>query len=113
MQSVERTSFIIKSGNYAHAVTPNPLPAVNLSHPTVLDHIFYRSQFSVHRESGYKCYKEPEGVQMSARKAIGSQLYGAAHTAVIKGLMRVVTLGGQNIMIQWRLTFIRFFFFFF
>lgn len=62
----------------------------------------------MHRESGYEHYKEPEGVEMSARKAIGIQLYGAARTAVITGLMRAVTLGGQNTMIQWRLTFIRF-----
>lgn len=62
----------------------------------------------MHRESGYERYKEPEGVEMTVRKAIGIQLYGAAHTAVITGLMRAVTLGGQNTMIQWRLTFIRF-----
>lgn len=56
------------------------------------------------RESGYECYKEAEGVEMSARKAIGIHLYGAAGTAVIMGLMRVVTFGGQNTLIQWRLT---------
>lgn len=60
-------------------------------------------------ESGYECCKEPEGVEMSARKAIGIQLYGAAHTAVITGLMRAVTLRGQNTMSLWRLTFISFF----
>lgn len=62
----------------------------------------------MHRESGYERYKEPEGVGMSARKAIGIQLYGAARTAVITGLMRAVTLRGQNAMILWRLTFISF-----
>lgn len=56
----------------------------------------------MHRESGYERYKEPVGVEMSARKAIGIQLYGAARTAVITGLMRAVTLGGQNTTIQWR-----------
>lgn len=66
----------------------------------------------MHRESGYECYKEPEGVEMNVRKAIGIHLYGAARTAVITSLMRAVTLGGQNTMIQWRSTFIRFFFFF-
>ena len=46
------------------------------------------------------------------RKAIGIQPNGVTSAAVITGLMRVVTLGGQNNMIQWRLTltFIRFFF---
>lgn len=63
----------------------------------------------MHRESGYECYKEAEGVEMSARKAIGIQLYGAALTAVITGLMRAVTLRGQNTMILWRLTFTSFF----
>lgn len=62
----------------------------------------------MHRESGYECYKEPEGAGMSARKAIGIQLYGAAHTAVITGLMRVLTHRGQNATILWRLTFISF-----
>lgn len=60
----------------------------------------------MHRESGYERYKEPEGVGMSARKAIGIQLYGAAHTAVTRGLMRAVTLRGQNTIILWRLTFV-------
>lgn len=64
----------------------------------------------MHRESGYERYKEPEGVEMSARKAIGIQLYGAARTAVITSLMRAVTLRGQNTTILWRLTFIRFFY---
>lgn len=62
----------------------------------------------MHRESGYECYKEAEGVEMSARKAIGIQLYGAALTAVITALMRAVTLRGQNTMILWRLTFTSF-----
>lgn len=62
----------------------------------------------MHRESGYERYKEPEGVERSARKAIGIQLYGAGRTAVITGLMRVVTLRGHNTMILCRLTFIRF-----
>lgn len=52
----------------------------------------------MHRESGYECYKEAEDVEMSARKAIGIQLYG---TAVITGLTRAVALGGQNTMIMW------------
>lgn len=55
----------------------------------------------MHRESGYECDKEAEEVEMSARKAIGIQLYGAAVTAVITGLMRAVALGGQNTMIMW------------
>ena len=63
----------------------------------------------MHRESGYECYKERGGVEMSARKAIGIHLYGAARTAVITGLVRAVTLGGQNTLIRWRLTFIWFF----
>lgn len=54
----------------------------------------------MHRESGYERYKEPDWVDMSARKAIGIQLYEAARTAVITGLIRAVTLGGQNTMIQ-------------
>lgn len=62
----------------------------------------------MHMESGYGCYKEAEGVEMSARKAIGIQLYGAALTAVITGLMRAVDLGRQNTMIMWRLTFTSF-----
>lgn len=41
---------------------------------------------------------------MSARKAIGIQLYRAAYTAVIAGLMRAVTLRGQNTMMLWGLT---------
>lgn len=45
----------------------------------------------MHRESCYDCYKEPERVEMSVRKAIGIQLYGATCTAVIPGLMRAVT----------------------
>lgn len=55
----------------------------------------------MHGESGYERYKEPEGVEMSARKAIGIQLYGAACTAVITSLMRAVTLRGQNTTILW------------
>lgn len=58
----------------------------------------------MHRESGYECYKEPEGAEMTVREAIGIQLYGAAHTAVITGLMRAVTHRGQNATILWRLT---------
>lgn len=62
----------------------------------------------MHGKSGYERYKEPEGVEMSARKAIGIQLYRATRTAVITSLMRAVTLGGQSTTILWRLTFIRF-----
>lgn len=62
----------------------------------------------MHWESGYECYKESEGVEMSSRNSIGIQSYGATCTAVITGLMRAVTLVGQNTMIQWRLTFIPF-----
>lgn len=45
----------------------------------------------MHREFGYEHYKEPEGVEMSMRKAIGIQLHGVT-AAVITGLMRLVTL---------------------
>lgn len=62
----------------------------------------------MHGESGYERYKEPDGVEMTARKAIGIQLYGAARTAGIPSLMRAVTLRGQNTTILWRLTFICF-----
>lgn len=60
----------------------------------------------MHRESGYEHYKEPEGVEKSAREAIGIPLYGVTCAAVIIGLMRAMTLRGQNTMIHWRLTFI-------
>ena len=63
----------------------------------------------MHRESGYERYKEPEGVGMSARKAIGIQLCGAARTAVITGLMRAVTLRGQNTTILEKIDSYKFF----
>lgn len=54
----------------------------------------------MHRKSSYECHKKPEWFEMSSRNSIGIQLYGATCTAVITGLMRAVTLGGQNSMIQ-------------
>lgn len=107
VRSGEDFSYHDDCGNYAQGLTPNPLPAVNLSHLSVLDH-FLQEPIQCAQESGYECYKEPGGVEMSVRKAIGIQLYGAARTAVITGLMRAVTHRGQNAVILRRLTFISF-----
>lgn len=97
-------------GNYAQGLTPNPLPAVNLSHFSVLDHFFYRSQFGVRRESGYECYKAPEGVGRARQGNWFFQPCGAARNAVITGLMSAVTLRGQKATIPRPSTFVHIFF---
>lgn len=87
-------------------LTPNPLPAVNL--PIFLYGIifFTGANLMCIENLVMNAIKKPEQFEMSSRNSIGIQLYGATYTAVITDLMRAVTLGGQNSMIQQRLTFI-------
>lgn len=67
------------------------------------------SQFSVQRESGYERYKAPRGgvwceCQRGYWYSLFNNMDGATHTAAHPNLMRALTLGGQNIVIQRRLT---------
>lgn len=79
------------------------------SHLSVLDHCFKGANLVCVGNFVMNAIKNLKGLRWGWGRQL-VQLYWAAHTAVISGLMRAVTLGGHNTIIQWKLTFIRFFF---